>query len=157
MLLGNYPLTWVAHPHLLLVCCAAALLTIAISRFVPALRLVFLLLDALGLVVFTIIGCSIGLELGLQPVMVVVAGLITGVAGGIMRDVLCNDVPLIFSTELYATVSMVTGVLFLLGLNFGVASDILVAGVLLLGFALRCVAILFKLEIPKFFYDKSDR
>lgn len=156
LLLGNYPLTWVGKPHLLLVVCAAALATVAIARFIPALRLTFLLLDALGLVVFTIIGCNIGLEMGLDPMIAIVAGMITGVAGGILRDILCNDVPLVFSTELYATVSLVTGGLFVAGRSLELHPDLLVAGTLSLGFALRCCAMFLKLEIPKFVYDKDD-
>ena len=58
-LLGHYPLIWVADPMLLLICCGAALVTIAAARFMHALRWPFLLLDALGLVIFTITGCDV--------------------------------------------------------------------------------------------------
>ena len=54
------------------------------------------MLDAVGLVVFTIIGCNVALEMGQSPVIVIVAGMITGCVGGVLRDVLCNDVPLLF-------------------------------------------------------------
>ena len=95
-LLGHYPLSWVKDPTLLLICCGFALLTIALARFMEQLRWPFLLLDALGLVVFTVIGCNVALELGEAPVIVVVSGMITGIVGGIIRDVLCNDIPLVF-------------------------------------------------------------
>lgn len=156
-MLGHYPLTWVERPHLLLVCCAAALLTIALARFMAALRWPFLLLDAIGLVVFTIVGCNIGLEMGLAPIVVVVAGMVTGIAGGILRDILCNDVPLVFSTELYATVSIVTGVLYVAGRWLQLQPDVLVLATLTIGFLLRVLAIVFKLEMPKFVYDKDLR
>ncbi|SFZ83282.1 Uncharacterized membrane protein YeiH [Devosia enhydra] len=156
-LLGHYPLTWVANPYLLLMCCGAALLTIALARFMDKLRWPFLLLDALGLVVFTIIGCNIGLEMGLSPIIVIVSGMITGVVGGIMRDILCNDVPLIFSGELYASVSIVTGVLYLGGLGLGLPADLVILGAIAIGFALRVLAIVLKLEMPRFVYDKDLR
>ncbi|MGV3650926.1 MAG: trimeric intracellular cation channel family protein [Devosia sp.] len=156
-LLGHYPLTWVANPYLLLMCCGAALLTIALARFMDRLRWPFLLLDALGLVVFTIIGCNIGLEMGLSPIIVIVSGMITGVVGGIMRDILCNDVPLIFSGELYASVSIVTGVLYLGGLGLGLPADVVILGAIAIGFALRVLAIVLKLEMPRFVYDKDLR
>lgn len=156
-LLGHYPLTWVANPYLLIICCGAALFTIALARFMDALKWPFLLLDALGLVVFNIIGCNVAIELGLSPIIVIVSGLITGIVGGIMRDVLCNDVPLVFSSELYATVAIVSGVLYTYGLQWGVPHDLLVVGVLVIGFSLRVAAIVFKLEMPKFVYDKDLR
>src|SRR4051794_35873125 len=118
-LLGHYPLSWVANPTLLLVACGAALVTIALARFMETLRWPFLILDALGLVVFSIIGCNVAMDMGLSPVIIIVSGMITGIAGGIMRDVLCNDIPLVFSGELYATVSIVTGVVYYFGLQLG--------------------------------------
>lgn len=156
-LLGHYPLTWVADPYLLLLCCAAALLTIALARFMAALRWPFLLLDALGLVVFTIIGCNVAMEMGQSPIIIIVAGMITGIVGGIVRDVLCNDVPLVFSSELYATVSIVTGVVYYAGLQFGLPADAVVIAAMVIGFALRVAAIVWKLEMPKFVYDKELR
>jgi uncharacterized membrane protein YeiH len=156
-LLGHYPLTWVRDPYLLLICCGAALLTIAAARFMAALRWPFLLLDALGLVVFTIIGCNVAIEMGQSPIIVIVAGMITGIAGGIMRDVLCNDVPLVFSSELYATVSIVTGMIYYAGLQTGLPAELVILGAMVVGFGLRVVAIVWKLEMPKFVYDKELR
>jgi uncharacterized membrane protein YeiH len=157
VVLGHYPLSWVANPYLLLVCCAAALTTIALARFMAALRWPFLLLDGLGLIVFTIAGCNIALEMGQSPIIVIVSGLITGIVGGILRDVLCNDVPLVFSSELYATVAMVAGILYYAGLTLGLPHDAVTLVTLVAGFLFRVVAILFKLEMPKFVYDKELR
>lgn len=156
-LLGHYPLTWVNDPSLLLICCGAALTTIVLARFMAALRWPFLLLDALGLVVFSIIGCDVALGMGQSPIIVIVAGMITGIAGGIIRDVLCNDVPLVFSSELYATVSLITGAIYYAGLQAGIAAELVIVAAMLIGFALRVAAILFKLEMPKFVYDKELR
>ncbi|MBU1304728.1 MAG: trimeric intracellular cation channel family protein [Alphaproteobacteria bacterium] len=157
IILGHYPLSWVANPWLLLLACSAAIFTIVIARVVHRLRWPFLLLDALGLVVFSIIGCNVALEMGQQPIIVVVAGMITGIVGGILRDVLCNDVPLVFSGELYATVSAVTGTLYLVGLTWGWPHDLVIAGAMAVGFSLRVTAILLKWEMPRFVYDKDLR
>jgi uncharacterized membrane protein YeiH len=156
-LLGHYPLTWVASPYLLVVCCAAAIFTIFAARLVDRLRWPFLLLDGLGLVVFTIIGCNVAIEMQQSPIIVIVSGMITGIAGGILRDVLCNDVPLIFSGELYATVSIVTGLLYYGGLTLGLNVDLVALAAVAVGFGLRVLAIVFKLEMPKFVYDKDLR
>jgi uncharacterized membrane protein YeiH len=155
--LDHYPLVWVANPYVLLLVCGAALLTIPLARLVERLRWPFLLLDALGLVVFTVIGCNIGIEAGVHPIIVIVAGMVTGTAGGILRDVLCNDIPLIFQGELYASVSMVSGILYFAGLSSGVQPDLMAIIAMLFGFTLRVLAIAFKWEMPKFVYDRNMR
>ena len=154
-MLGHYPLAWVANPHYLLVSIGAAALTIALARVIDRLRMTFLLLDAIGLVVFTVIGCNVALSMGHAPLIVIIFGMITGCVGGVLRDVLCNDVPLLFRGELYATVSIVTGGIYLAGLQFGL--DPLWVGIaaMLIGFALRVLAIVKKLEMPRFVYDKD--
>ncbi|MBN9310745.1 MAG: trimeric intracellular cation channel family protein [Devosia sp.] len=157
VLLGHYPLSWVQNPYLLVLCCAAAFVPIALARYMAALRWPFLLLDAIGLVAFTIIGCNVALDMGQQPIIVVVAGLITGIVGGILRDVLCNDVPLVFSSELYATVAIVSGVLYYFGHISDLPLDIVIIGVIVVGVTLRVLAIVFKLQMPKFVYDKELR
>lgn len=155
--LDHYPLVWVKNPYVLLLVCGAALLTIPLARLVDRLRWPFLLLDALGLVVFTVIGCNVGIEAGVHPIIVIVAGMVTGTAGGILRDVLCNEVPLIFQGELYATVSMITGVLYYAGLTIGLPVAVMVPAAILVGFGLRVMAILFRWEMPKFVYDREMR
>lgn len=157
VVLGHYPLYWVANPYILLLVCGAALLTIVTARLVDRLRWPFLLLDALGLVVFTIVGCNVALDAGVHPIIVIVAGMTTGIVGGILRDVLCNDIPLVFKGELYATVSIVTGVVYYLGLMAGLATDLVVLVALGVGFPLRVLAILLKWEMPKFVYDREMR
>ena len=114
VLLGHYPLVWVQHPSYLLLAAGAALATILIARLVHRLYAAFLVLDAIGLVVFTMAGCDVAwqVDASLPLVVVVVAGMITGCAGGVLRDILCNDVPLLFRSELYASVSVVTGLFY---------------------------------------------
>ncbi|ODT82916.1 MAG: hypothetical protein ABS76_05155 [Pelagibacterium sp. SCN 64-44] len=155
--LAHYPLFWVKNPYVLLLVCGAALLTIAIARVVHRLHWPFLLLDALGLVVFTIVGCNIGLEMGVHPIIVLVAGMVTGIFGGVLRDVLCNDVPLVFRAELYASVSIVTGALYYFGLMAGLHADLVVSGAIAIGFLLRVLAIVNRWEMPKFVYDRDLR
>jgi hypothetical protein len=74
ILLGHYPLSWVAHPYYLLVTAGAALFTIAIARIVHRLRPVFLVLDAIGLALFTVIGCNVALDLNLPFLIVIMVG-----------------------------------------------------------------------------------
>ncbi|WPP02323.1 trimeric intracellular cation channel family protein [Pseudomonas sp. HR96] len=153
VLLGHYPLSWVAHPRYLILTSVAALVTIFIAPLMRRLRSLFLVLDALGLVAFTLIGCQIALELGHEPLIASISGMITGVFGGILRDILCNDIPLIFRRELYASVSFVAAWCFL-GCRFlGLPEEQGLLITLFGGFLLRLLAIRFHWEMPKFVYD----
>lgn len=155
MLLGNHPLIWVAHPVYLLVTAAAALGTVAVARFMHRLRPMFLFLDAVGLVVFTIIGCNVALSLDLPVVVVIVAGMITGCAGGVLRDVLCNEIPLLFRSELYASVSIVTGGLYVAALAMDIAHNPSMFGAMAFGLAMRLLALRFNWHMPKFVYSRD--
>ncbi len=155
VLLGRYPLSWVEHPSYLLITGGAALATIVIARHMHHLRRLFLFLDAVGLVVFTIIGCNVAIGLGMPVVIVLAAGMITGCAGGVLRDILCTEVPLLFRAELYATVSIVTGGLYLGGRWLGLPHDLVMLGAMCLGLALRLLALRFGWSMPKFVYTES--
>lgn len=155
VLLGRHPLSWVEHPSYLLITAGAALATIAIARYMHRLRHMFLFLDAVGLVAFTIIGCNVAVSLELPIVVVIASGMITGCVGGVLRDVLCNDIPLLFRAELYATVSIVTGGLYIAGQWAGFPHDLVMFVAMLLGLAFRLLALRFGWKMPRFVYTDS--
>ena len=157
VLLGHYPLVWVENPWYLALTAAAALVTIMIARIVHRLHRAFLVLDALGLVVFTIAGCDVALQLHEPLLIVIVAGMITGCAGGVLRDILCNDIPLLFRSELYASVAAVTGVIHVVALGFGLNHDLAAALAFAVGLPFRLLAIRFKWEMPKFVFIGDPR
>ncbi|MGQ3676223.1 trimeric intracellular cation channel family protein [Xanthobacter sp. TB0139] len=155
VLLGRHPLTWVEHPSYLLITGGAALATIAIARYMHHLRRLFLFLDAIGLVVFTVIGCTIAMTMNMPVIIVIASGMITGCVGGVLRDILCADVPLLFRAELYATASIVTGVLYVLGEWLALPHDGVIIAAMLVGLALRLLALRFGWGMPKFVYTKD--
>jgi uncharacterized membrane protein YeiH len=159
VLLGHYPLVWVQHPSYLLLTAGAALATILIARVVHRLNTAFLVLDAIGLVVFTMAGCDVARQIdpSLPLVIVVVAGMITGCAGGVLRDILCNDVPLLFRAELYASVSIVTGLFYSTAFGFKLNDELWTALTFVLGLSLRLLAIRYKWEMPKFIFSDDRR
>ena len=97
---------------------SAGLLTIVVAPYMHHLKRVFLVLDAMGLIAFSLIGCNVALENGYSTPVVIMSGMCTGIFGGILRDVLCNQVPVVFRRELYASVSLAVCALFL-GLRAG--------------------------------------
>ncbi|BCS95727.1 membrane protein [Desulfoluna limicola] len=156
MLLGNYPISWVGHPEYIVITTCAALITILLSPFMKYFHRVFLILDALGLVTFTIIGVRMTLALGHGFIVASIMGVITGVSGGIIRDVLCRDIPLVFQKEVYAGVSIVSAWLFLFLHARGMTELSAILITLATGFSLRLLAIYCNLEIPKFNYTQSQ-
>lgn len=156
MLLGHYPLLWVKHPMLLVLTGGAALLTIGLARVMHHFHSLFLVLDAIGLVAFTIIGCNVALEMGLPLTIVVVSGMITGCVGGVLRDILCTEVPLLFRSELYATVSLVTGAIYVAGTKADLNHVMVVVATFIVGLTFRLLAIRYKWEMPKFIYERNN-
>ncbi len=154
IVLGHYPLGWVRHPEYLAYTIGAALAATMLAKKIHRLRRAFLWLDALGLVAFTLIGCAIAREGGHAAPIVVIAGMLTGAFGGVLRDVLCNEIPLVFQRELYAVVSLATGVAYLGLLRLGVAEEVAVLACLGAGFAFRLLAIRYEWEMPKFVYQR---
>jgi uncharacterized membrane protein YeiH len=157
VLLGHYPLVWVKSPSYLAITAVAAFATILIARHVHRLNLAFLVLDAIGLVVFTMAGCDVARQVGAPLPIVIVAGMITGCAGGVLRDILCNDVPLLFRAELYASVSVVTGLFYVTAFGFKLNDELWTVLTFVFGLTLRLLAIRYKWEMPKFVFSGDPR
>ncbi len=153
ILLGNFPVTWTQHPPYIYLTISAGLLTMVVARFMHRLQRLFLVLDAMGLIAFTIIGCNVALKLGYGLPVVVMAGIITGVFGGILRDILCNQTPQVLCHELYASVSLLVAALYLVLRHYGVSEDINLLASFSTGLALRLAAIRWHWSLPVFYYS----
>ncbi|PTU74219.1 trimeric intracellular cation channel family protein [Pseudomonas mangrovi] len=152
MLLGNYPVSWTQHPSYIYLTIGAGLFTMLVARFIHHLHTLFLILDAMGLVAFTVIGCDVALRLEYDTPVVVMAGITTGIFGGILRDILCNRTPMVLLHELYASVSLLVALLYLGLMELGVDHDINLLASFSAGLALRLAAIRWSLSLPVFSY-----
>ena len=144
------PVFWVADQTYLVAALLAAMLTFFLARIFALPARLFLIPDALGLALFTISGTKAALIWGAPWLVASFMGVITGVVGGILRDVLCNEEPLVFQGELYATAAWAGALVFLGslagGLDQGPAA--LAGGVLI--FLLRVAAIRWGIALPRF-------
>lgn len=145
------PVFWIVQPIYLYVILTTALLTIVLIRQPKLIPKRFLLIaDALGLALFAVLGTQKSLALGSPLPVAIVMGTITGVAGGMIRDVLCNVIPMILQKEIYALAAILGGGLFvifhLLGWPENEATIIAISGALLL----RLAAIYWRVSLPAF-------
>ena len=149
--LGREPVFWVSDVAYLLVAAGAGLLTFAFGRIVQHSARVLPVLDAFGLAVFTVIGCQKAVEARVASgASVALMGVMTGVAGGIVRDVLCGEIPLVLRKEIYATASLLGGIVFvaLWRMGFDGVESVSIAGAAVL--AVRLSAIHWRLSLPVF-------
>ncbi|HZV96544.1 MAG TPA: trimeric intracellular cation channel family protein [Candidatus Nitrosocosmicus sp.] len=114
LLLNRHPIFWITDPTYLIVIAGAALLTVVYVRWHASPGRALLLADALGLALFALAGAQIAEAAGLSPIIVVLMGTMTGVAGGVLRDIVCAEVPLILRRDIYATAAIAGITLYLI-------------------------------------------
>ncbi|MDT3672380.1 MAG: trimeric intracellular cation channel family protein [Aromatoleum sp.] len=139
---------WIADQSYLIAALAAALATFALVRFMPLSERVFVLPDAIGLALFTVSGTHAALALGAPWLVASLMGVVTGAFGGIVRDVLCNEIPLVFSGQLYATASWIGALLLIAMEAFGAPPGLSSLGGASMVLALRLGAIRFGWRLP---------
>lgn len=150
-LLLDRPVFWIEQPQFLVVALIAALLTVPYVRFARPPEQLLLLADALGLALFSILGAQIAIGLGQPGLIAVVMGTITGAFGGVLRDVLCNEIPMILQKgSIYATAAISGCALMVLLLHFNVQTSFASGAGMVLVAVLRIAAIVFGLTLPVF-------
>lgn len=152
------PVFWVIQPYYLYIILVTALLTIILVRQPKRIPKRFLLIaDAFGLALFAVVGTQKSLSLGAPFSVAIVMGTITGVAGGMIRDVLCNVIPMILRQEIYALAAMLGGGLFVglrhLAWSENEATIVAVLGALLL----RLAAIYWQVSLPAFHINDKEK
>jgi uncharacterized membrane protein YeiH len=152
LVLGITPVFWISDPRFVQTAVAAAVITFVAARFWVFPPTVLLVADAFGLALFTVIGTEKAIAHGSSPTIAILMGIVTGVGGGLIRDVLSGEIPLVFRKEiyLYATAAFCGATLLVL-LNelfpTGAANRLVAAVTTLL---LRLAAIRWKLRLPAF-------
>lgn len=145
------PVFWVEDPYYLAIIIVTALLAILFVRHPESIPQRFLLLsDAFGLALFAVLGTEKAISLGTPISVAIVMGTITGVAGGMIRDVLCNVIPMILQKEIYATAALLGGALFAILDSFALPDQLALIIAILGALALRIAAIYWKVSLPAF-------
>ena len=117
MMIGSTPVGWMQSEVYVITVLSAVPICYFLSGQLQKARKTFLIFDTLGIGLFTILGIEKSLEIGLSPVVAVMMGIVSAVFGGVLRDVLSNDVPMVFRKEIYAFACL-SGAIVYLGLNY---------------------------------------
>ena len=156
LVLGRTPVFWVQDPSYIWIIVITCTLTFIAARFHRFPRRALLLSDAVGLGVFTVIGAQVALNLGHPPIIAVTMGMMSGVFGGVIRDVLTNEIPVIFQKEIYATAALLGALVFVNLSWFVPQSSASFKAVMAMSFVIgiRIAAIRWGLQLPVFLLSK---
>jgi uncharacterized membrane protein YeiH len=150
LLLNRYPIFWITDAQYLTVIILSALLTVAYVRVRPPPGKALLVADAAGLALFALSGAQVAEAAQCPAIIVVLMGTLTGVAGGVLRDVITAQVPLILRRDIYATAAIVGVALYLLLQAFGLQRSAAFWTGMAVVIALRLLAIHWSLQLPVF-------
>ena len=151
LLLDRRPLFWVEHQEYMMLIFVMTLLAIPILKHVRSAvaERVMIYVDALGLGLFSVTGASLAADAGMPMVVCVMMGVITGIFGGVLRDVICNEIPLVFRRgQLYATCSFFGCWVFLLCSHLESTQAVALLAGILVTFVMRMAAVHFNLKLP---------
>lgn len=112
ILLDNHPIFWMTKPSYLVIIIVTSLITQVLFHYVEKIDKPLRLFDALGAAAFTVIGIEVGLAHQATPVVAILMGITTATAGGIMRDIICNDMPILLQREIYITPCLIGAIVY---------------------------------------------
>jgi uncharacterized membrane protein YeiH len=156
VLIGELPVAWLSHNTAIWVILIGAATTLFFGGYLKKFDRMLFLFDAAGLGLFTMIGIEKAIAHGLSPGICVMLGTVTGCFGGVLRDVLLNNVPLIFQKEIYALAAITGGIIFFVQLRLGVPVNVAYVSSILVVFFVRVLAVKLNLSLPVF-YEKGRK
>ncbi len=156
MMLGATPVFWIVSPWYVAVASVFALATIPLARWGIEVRRPMLIADAIGLAVFAVLGTRKALEMGTSGPVAVIMGVVTGVFGGVIRDVLANRTPIILKREVYALAALVGAALFVVFAQFEVPASLDLWGSIAVALLIRLLALARRWSIPTFRIEPAE-
>ena len=149
VLIGRTPVGWMLDIRYVYLIIVGFILAILFRKKFDRLRTSLFLFDTIGLGVFTLIGLEKGINIGLHPFICIALGTITACFGGVIRDILCTEIPVIFRREIYATICIFGGIVFFLLRKLNLENDFLyLATSIIIIITIRLMAVKFKWYLP---------
>ncbi len=151
LLIGNTPVAWMLESTYIITIIGTVILAIIFREKLRYLRKSLFFFDTLGIGLYTMVGIEKGLNANLLPVMCIILGTITASFGGVIRDILCNEIPVIFRKEIYATACVVGGLSYFLLRKLPLGDEYVYLASFLIVIGIRLVAVKYKIALPSIY------
>lgn len=155
VLIGATPVFWMQDMTFISVISLAALFAVLFRKYLKHLRRSLFLFDTIGIGLYTVIGIQKGLAADLNPIICITLGTISACFGGVIRDILCNEIPVIFRKEIYATACILGGISYFVMLQFLDNQNYLfvIAGLVVI--ITRLLVVIFKISLPSLYNSEA--
>ncbi|MFD0860850.1 trimeric intracellular cation channel family protein [Sungkyunkwania multivorans] len=157
VLIGQTPVSWMEDLTVVYVISASVIFAVLLRKKLSYLSKSLFLFDTIGLGVFTLIGIEKGIASGLSPIISIALGAMTGTFGGVIRDILCNEIPVIFRKEVYAMACVAGGFSFFLLKELPIAENLVYILTALIVITIRILAVIFHLQLPSFYRNTQNK
>lgn len=151
LLIGDTPVSWMTNMTFVYVIFASTIAAVILKTKIDYLRKSLFLFDTVGIGLYTVVGIEKGINAGLHPIICIALGTMTACFGGVIRDVLCNEIPVVFRKEIYATACILGGLTYFLIKRLPIEGNFVfvIAGLVVI--ITRLLAVKFKLRLPSLY------
>ena len=152
VLIGVTPVTWMTNMTYVYVIFGATVFTVVFQQKINYLRTSLLFFDSIGIGLYTVVGIEKGLAVGLHPIICISLGTMTACFGGVIRDILCNEIPVIFRRkEIYATACILGGIVYFVLRQFPISDNIIFISSNAVVIVVRLLAVRFGISLPNIY------
>lgn len=155
VLIGVRPVSWMLNMDLVYTILICVLVTFIFRKWLQKLRKTLFLFDTIGIGLYTVVGIEMGITAGLHPVICITLGCVTACFGGVIRDILVNEIPVIFRKNIYATACIAGGVIYFILIRFTILTNwaFVISGASVI--LIRFFAVLFKWNLPDLYKEQE--
>lgn len=155
MLIGNTPVAWMQDSVYTITILGSVIFAILLQERLRYLRKSLFLFDTIGIGLYTLVGIDKGLQAELIPIMCIALGTITACFGGVIRDILCNEIPVIFRKEIYATACILGGASFFLLTRLPIIDEYAFTASIFVVIGIRLLAVRYKIALPNIYRKET--
>ncbi|WP_055448364.1 trimeric intracellular cation channel family protein [Lacinutrix mariniflava] len=151
VLIGETPVSWMKDMTFVYVVLISTILAVIFKSKIDYLRKSLFLFDTIGIGLYTVVGIEKGISAGLHPIICIALGTMSACFGGVIRDILCNEIPVIFRKEVYATACILGGIVYFIIKRLPIEGNLvfIIAGLVVI--ITRLLAVKFKLRLPNLY------
>ncbi len=156
ILLGRLPVFWIEQPQYIVLCVVAAVVTFVSVPIISSRLRLLLWADAVGLAVFAVLGAQTALAAGTPLIIAALLGVVSATFGGIIRDIICRETPLVLLKEIYVTAALAGSLLYVCLVELAVEPGVAMLAGCVTAFGVRGLALVYNLTLPVFVH-RNDR